>query len=122
MIPTISAIVGGGVGILVSVLTAYLTHKINQLSDKMATERQNREENDKARDQLTLGMARTMLLDNYEKCVNKGFYSVNEREVYHMLYKAYKRDNGNGVIEELATKIVQLPTEPPKKEVKHEIT
>ena len=115
MIPTISAIVGGGVGILVSVLTAYLTHKINRLSDKMATERKNSEEKDKARDQLILGMARTMLLDNYEKCVDKRFYSVNEREVYHMLYKAYKRDNGNGVIEELAEKIVDLPTEPPEK-------
>ena len=114
MIPTISAIVGGCVGILVSVLTAYLTHKINQLSDKIATERQNREEKDQARDQLTLGMARTMLLDNYEKCVNKGYYSVNEREVYHLLYKAYKRDNGNGVIEELAEKIVDLPTETPE--------
>ena len=120
MIPVISTIVGGCVGILVSVLTAYLTHKINQLSDKMVNERKNREEEDKARDQLTLGMARTMLLDNYEKCVNKGYYSVNEREVYHLLYIAYKMDNGNGVIGELAEKIVDLPTEPPvkKKEVK----
>lgn len=111
----IGTIVGSCVGILISVLTAYLTHKINQLSDKMTKEREIREEQDRARDQLTLGMARTMLLDNYEKCVSKGYYSVNEREVYHLLYKAYKSDNGNGVIEELAEKIVDLPTEPPKK-------
>ena len=112
----IGTIVGGFVGILVSVLTAYLTKKINQLSDSVSQERKEREEIDKARDALTLGMARTMLLDNYEKCVNKGCYSVNEREVYHMLYKAYKRDNGNGVIDELAEKIVKLPTEQPKEE------
>ena len=79
----------------------------------MAEEQRIRNE---ANDQLTLGMARTMLLDNYEKCVTKGYYSVAEREVYHKLYEAYRHDKGNGVIEELAEKIVDLPTEPPKGE------
>ena len=79
----------------------------------MAEEQRIRNE---ANDQLTLGMARTMLLDNYEKCVAKKCYSVAEREVYHKLYEAYRHDKGNGVIEELAEKIVDLPTEPPKGE------
>ena len=63
---------------------------------------------------IVLAMARTMLLDNYEKCVAKGFYSLEEREVYHNLYESYRADNGNGVIEELAPRIRKLPIEPPR--------
>jgi len=63
---------------------------------------------------IVLAIARTMLLDNYEKCVNKGFYSVEERDVYSKLYESYKLDHGNGVIDAIAKRIRELPTEPPK--------
>lgn len=63
---------------------------------------------------IILAMSRTMLLNNYEKCIEKGFYSLEEREVYHKLYEAYRDDNGNGVIEEIAPRIRALPIEPPK--------
>ena len=63
---------------------------------------------------IILAMSRTMLLDNYEKCVNKGYYTVEEREVYHKLYEAYREDNGNGIIAEIAPRIRALPLEPPK--------
>lgn len=63
---------------------------------------------------IVLAMARTMLLDNYEKCMAKGYYSVEEREVYHKLYRSYREDDGNGVIEELAPRIRRLPIEKPK--------
>lgn len=65
---------------------------------------------------IILAMSRTMLLNNYEKCMEKGYYSIEEREVYHKLYKAYREDSGNGVIEEIAPRIRALPIEPPKKE------
>ena len=64
---------------------------------------------------IVLAMARTMLLDNFEKCMKKGCYTVDEREVYHKLYAAYKDDSGNGVIDTIAERIRQLPLEPPKK-------
>ena len=63
---------------------------------------------------IILAMSRTMLLNNYEKCVDKGFYTLEEREVYHKLYEAYRDDNGNGIIEDIAPRIRALPTEPPK--------
>lgn len=63
---------------------------------------------------IILAMSRTMLLDNYEKCVDKGYYTLEEREVYHKLYEAYREDNGNGIIEDIAPRIRALPTEPPK--------
>ena len=68
---------------------------------------------------IILAMSRTMLLNNYEKCVDKGYYSLEEREVYHKLYEAYKDDGGNSVIDEIAPRIRRLPIEPPKnKEVR----
>lgn len=65
---------------------------------------------------IILAMSRTMLLNNYEKCVDKGYYSLEEREVYHKLYEAYKDDGGNSVIDEIAPRIRRLPIEPPKDE------
>jgi hypothetical protein len=52
-----------------------------------------------------------MLLDNYEKCMTKGSYSIEEREVYGKLYAAYKDDGGNGVISTVAERIRKLPLE-----------
>lgn len=65
---------------------------------------------------IILAMSRTMLLNNWERCMDKGYYSIEEREVYHKLYTAYKDDNGNGIIDEIAPRIRALPMEPPKKE------
>jgi len=127
--PEISTLISGVIGIFISVLTAYLTHKIKQRDEEMVRYRREREEKeeeqikrreieDGARDKLTLGMARTMLLLNYDRAMEKGCYTVTERDVYHELYTAYSEANGNGVIHELAEKIVNLPTEPPKEKQK----
>ena len=78
-------------------------------------ERMAREQREAERS-IVLAMARTMLLDNYEKCMNKGYYSVEEREVYSLLYRSYAMDGGNGVIESIAPRIRALPTEPPEYE------
>lgn len=124
--PEVNAVITTIVGILISVFTTYLAHKVKQRDEEMIRYRQEREEKEaadaKAREErekdmdlLTIGMARTMLLNNYEKCIEKGYYSVSEREVYHKLYKAYSGAKQNGIIDEIAEKIVDLPTEPPKK-------
>ena len=63
---------------------------------------------------IILAMSRTMLLDNWEKCMDKGCYTVEEREVYHKLYQAYKSDGGNSIIDEIAPRIRALPMEPPR--------
>jgi hypothetical protein len=39
---------------------------------------------------------------------------VEERDVYSKLYESYKFDHGNGVIDEIAERIRELPMEPPK--------
>jgi hypothetical protein len=63
---------------------------------------------------IVLAIARTMLLDNYERCMDKGYYTVEEREVYAKLYENYSNDGGNGIIEQIAPRIRALPMEPPK--------
>ena len=109
------------VPVLVMVIKRIIGKRLDQFDEKRDAARMAQaEEASKAIEQreaeraIVLAMARTMLLDNYEKCMSKGFYSVEEREVYHKLYKSYRTDNGNGVIEELAPRIRRLPIEPPK--------
>ena len=63
--------------------------------------------------EIVLAIARTMLLDNYERCAAKGCYTVDEREVYSALFSAYKRDGGNGIIDVIAERIKKLPLESP---------
>jgi hypothetical protein len=55
-----------------------------------------------------------MLLDNYEKCMAKGYYTVEEREVYSKLFSAYKGDGGNGVMDTIAPRMRDMPMEPPR--------
>lgn len=57
------------------------------------------------------GLMRERLLDVYNKCVKKGFYSKEEREVYKPLYECYTSDpfHGNGVMKDLHHIMVRLP-------------
>lgn len=57
-------------------------------------------------------MIRDRLLDAYERCMEKGYYTVEERETYSKLYECYhgKPLEGNGVMGELQKKMLKLPT------------
>ena len=71
----------------------------------------------KAEHTIILAMSRTMLLNNWERCMDKGYYTIEERKVYHELYEAYKDDGGNSIIDEIAPRIRALPMEPPKGDI-----
>ena len=99
----------------------YLGRRLDHMDEKRDEARQERKEASiraaeqrEAERTIILAMSRTMLLDNYEKCCDKGCYSIEEREVYHKLYQAYKSDGGNSVIDEIAPRIRALPLEPPE--------
>lgn len=106
--------------ILIFVLKHLVGKRLDSFDQKRDMARMERAK-DKEREQeqreaervMVLAIARTMLLDNYEKCVAKGFYSLEEREVYSLLYCSYCDDGGNGVIETIAEHIRKLPIEPP---------
>ena len=98
------------------VIAWFIKRSLGQKLDRMDEKRDDAREQAAAERRLTLAMARSQLLDNYERCMEKGFYTVDEREVYHELYEAYHKDGGNGIMTDLREKIVELPTEPPKDE------
>ena len=110
--PTLIAV--GVVNLLMfPVLASLIKRMIGTRLDTFDQKRDEAREQAAAERRLTLAMARSQLLDNYERCMDKGFYSVDEREVYHELYEAYHKDGGNGIMTDLREKIVMLPTEPP---------
>ncbi len=110
----------GVVNLLMFPLLLWLLKRaIGQKLDNMDEKRDEAREQAEAERRLTIAMARSQLLENYERCMDKGFYTVDEREVYHELYDAYHKDGGNGIMTDLREKIVELPTEPPR-EHEHE--
>jgi hypothetical protein len=82
-------------------------------TERAETERKAIEQREAERS-IVLAIARTMLLNNWERCMDKGYYTVEEREVYHKLWVSYAQDGGNGIIEEIAPRIRALPMEPPE--------
>lgn len=103
------------------IIVAIINRKLNRFDEKRemaraerAEEKRREREQREAERNIILAIARTMLLDNYEKCVDKGYYSVDEREIYHKLYVEYKNDGGNGIIDTIAARVKELPLEPPE--------
>jgi uncharacterized protein YeeX (DUF496 family) len=106
--------------IVAPLIVAFVGMKLNRFDEKREIARAERAEDKKheremhdAEHSIILSMSRTMLLDNYEKCMTKGYYTVDEREVYSALYEQYVKSGGNGIITAIAGRIRELPTEPP---------
>ena len=118
--PTLIAV--GVINLLMFPVIAWLTkrslgQKLDHMDEKRDEARAEQAEDKKQREaerSMLLAIARTMLLDNYERCMDKGYYTVEERDVYGELFIQYRSDGGNGVIEEIAPRIRALPLEPPK--------
>lgn len=107
--------------ILIFVVKHVIGKRLDAFDEKREEARIARAENEQkiieqreAERTIILAMSRSMLLNNYERCMDKGFYTVEEREVYHKLYVAYRDDGGNSVIEDIAPRIRALPMEPPR--------
>lgn len=115
------------IGIVTSIISAaisgFLAIVMKNINDDARQYRQQRKEMEEAqkkeetikqekRDQALLAIMRTMLKDNADKCLEKGYYSVEEREIYSALYRVYKEYGGNGVIDEMGNRLRPLPYEP----------
>ena len=115
------------VGIITSIISAaisgFLAIIMKNINDDTRQYRQQRKEQEEAlkkeaelkqqkEDLALLAIMRTMLKDNADKCFDKGFYSVEEREIYSALYRVYKEYGGNGVIDEMGNRLRPLPYEP----------
>lgn len=124
----VQVIVAGAVEVLMLPLVLFalkraLEKKLDAFDDKRDAARLERAEAERKKVEqreaergIVLAIARTMLLDNYEKCMKKGYYSREEREVFSLMYHEYKLSNGNGVIDTIAERIRELPLEPHEQE------
>jgi hypothetical protein len=97
-----------------------LARRLDDFDQRREVARAEREEKERreaerreAERSIVLAIARTMLLDNFERCMKKGYYTLEEREVYGKLFAAYEFDGGNGVIGSIAPQMRELPMEPP---------
>ena len=57
------------------------------------------------------GLLRERLLDNYNKCVAKGYYTKEERETYGEMFKCYESEpfDGNGIMHQLQPIMIKMP-------------
>lgn len=57
------------------------------------------------------GMMRERLLDNYKRCIKKGYYTREEREIYGEMFECYEKApfNGDGVMHDLRPIMKELP-------------
>ena len=100
---------------LATVVTSILLWILKSYITDLKQYRKKREKEEKAKDDLLLGLARCSLLENYYKCEAEGAYPMQNREVYGKLFEAYKECGGDGVIDQLAPKLQALPTTVPDK-------
>ena len=112
--PHVMSVLGVMFGALVTLLTGFLGFKLQKRDNKMDELNKQNKEKDTHRDNLELMMAAQMLYKNYRDCVEKGYYSLEERKVYHPLYEAYIGCSGNGTIKSLGPIMLAMPTEPPE--------
>ncbi len=121
-------IIGIVTSVISAVISGFLAIVMKNINDDTRTYRQSRSAMEEAQkkeeklkqekeDMALLAIMRTMLKDNADKCFEKGCYSVEEREIYSALYKAYKEYGGNGVIDEMGNRLRPLPYETPTNEV-----
>lgn len=109
----IIALCAGG---LMTIVTGVLLFVIKGYITDLKKYREEREHKEQAKDDLILGLARVTLLETYQRCEQKGYYSLEDREVYGKLFEAYVTSGGDGVIDKLAPKIRALPTTPPNRQ------
>lgn len=114
------------IGIITSVISAVISGALailmKNINDDARQYRKQREEEEKAlkdkevanlvkENSALLAIMRTMLKENADRCFEKGYYTVEEREIYSSLYAAYKSFGGNGVIDEMGKRLRPLPYE-----------
>ena len=98
------------VSAFVTVITGIVLFVLKGYISDLKKYRAERESKESAKDDLVLGIARVMLLENYRNCEKKGYYSMEDREVYGKLFAAYREAGGNGIIDQLAPKLRDMAT------------
>lgn len=112
-----SILASSGLWAVIQTLIAKKTGKEQDLKDikvQLAELKKDNAESHKYQDAMISAqrdLIRERLLENYKKCLARGVYTRDEREVYEALFERYESApfNGNGVIHDLHSLVRELP-------------
>ena len=99
---------------LFGVVVLLLTAAVKRLFRRMKEEK---EDYQSIKDGM-LSLLRAELIRSGEKYIEQDWIPIYAKDAYDKAYKAYHELGGNGTMTELHTKIMALPTVPPKEEKK----
>ena len=114
----ITSIISAAISGFIALMMKNLNDDTRKRKDEEIQKQLLTEEDRALQKQALVAIMRMILKDNADRCLEKGYYSVEEREVYRPVYEIYIKCGGNGIIKELGEKIRNLPYEPNKKEDK----
>ncbi|MBQ9375470.1 MAG: hypothetical protein IJU04_03930 [Ruminococcus sp.] len=98
--------------VIFGLFIAILTGAIKKLFQKLNEEK----EDYSAVKAGMLSLLRAELIRSGEKYISQSWVPIYAKDAYDKAYKAYHGLGGNGTMTELYTKVMALPTVPPKEE------
>lgn len=116
----VSAIVGGAVTLLVSVMgfiISLIQIKKNTNEKIEALNKETRDAVDKETTAIKLGvqaMLRAQMISDYNKYTEKGYAPIYARENFENMWIHYETLGANGVIHDIHDKFLELPTKNPQ--------
>jgi len=96
-----------GVG---GVMSYFWQSKLKKIESKAQLQREEAERKQQAIEKGLQAVLRALIINNYNKYMERGEIPIYERENTDHLYTEYKALGGNGVIESLIEKLADLPT------------
>lgn len=105
LLPWVVSLISTGISALVVTQLKSLLKKNEELRARRKEENIKKEKAREARSErlndLTLGIARLVLLERMEKAIERGYTYDSENTVITKLYKAYRGSGGNTVVEKI---------------------
>ena len=105
IMPWLVSLISTGISALVVTQLKVLLNKNEELRAKRKEENIKKEKAREAKEErlneLTLGIARLILLDRMEKAIERGYTYDSENTVITKLYRAYRGSGGNTVVEKI---------------------
>lgn len=113
IIGIITSVISATISGILAIVMKNINEDTRSYRNQRAEEEKEAQEKDvaskKKQEDAILAIMRTMLKENADRCFEKGYYTVEEREIYSNLYKVYKAYGGNGVIDEMGNRLRPLP-------------
>ncbi len=113
IIGIITSVISATISGILAIVMKNINDDTRSYRNQRAEEEKEAQEKDvaskKKQEDAILAIMRTMLKENADRCFEKGYYTVEEREIYSNLYKVYKAYGGNGVIDEMGNRLRPLP-------------